>query len=295
MQQQKIKWWWSLRHHCSSSGLNVWVSDLKVLSPAEEERKKNITWKRRLSLMCLILFLSFTFGLMDSWICNCVFQVLDPTCVWSWPRSQQSAVVPFRSFCGLGLLSNGNPGSPYPKKHLRGTFYNQEDFHKIQTRGFSWFSEALLLLFFFRVQTLVKQFDFPIQHKGLHGLNRYFCDKWIMTQIIKSYLLLVLMFWFTTVLQCCGFLPNEAPVFNFYPRCKSFPDNLVCLETISPNLHVCARSTTWFLQKVAALQKKKFMCHTICLCMFLYMCLAAGRVIQLTFQKKKFGRFVKHK
>ena len=46
MQQQKIKWWWSLRHHCSSSGLNVWVSDLKVLSPAEEERKKNITWKK---------------------------------------------------------------------------------------------------------------------------------------------------------------------------------------------------------------------------------------------------------
>lgn len=41
--------------------------------------------------------------------------------VWSWSWFQLSSHVLFRSFCGLGLLSNDYPGSPYPKKHLQGT------------------------------------------------------------------------------------------------------------------------------------------------------------------------------
>lgn len=52
-------------------------------------------------------------------------------CVWSWLWFQCSGLVLFRSFCGLGFLSNDYPGSPYPKKHLQGTLYNQEDIHKM--------------------------------------------------------------------------------------------------------------------------------------------------------------------
>lgn len=171
-QQQKIKWRWSLRHHGSSSELNIWVSDLNVLSPTEERKKKKHYMKKGDCLLCD----SFCFCTLRSvsWICICMFQVLEPTCAWSWPRFQQNTLVLFRSFCGLGLLSNGYPGSPYPKKHLRGTFTTRRIFIKsrhVDSVDILWGPIFSLLFCFFptSVQTLVKQFYFPIQHKGLHG------------------------------------------------------------------------------------------------------------------------------
>lgn len=175
-QQKKIKWGWSLRHHCSSSELNIWLSDLNVLSPAEERKEKTLHEKG----YCFLRD-SFCFSTLRSvsWICICVFQVLEPTCVWSWPRFQQSALVLFRSFCGLGLLSHGYPGSPYPKKHLRGTFTTRRIFiesRHVDSFDILWGPIFSLLFCFFpiSVQTLVKQFYFPIQHKGLHGKKLIF-------------------------------------------------------------------------------------------------------------------------
>ncbi|KAM7396613.1 hypothetical protein PAMP_019646 [Pampus punctatissimus] len=46
-------------------------------------------------------------------------EMLDQT-VYDCGGNQLRILVLFRSFCGLGLLSNDYPGSPYPKKHLQG-------------------------------------------------------------------------------------------------------------------------------------------------------------------------------
>lgn len=61
-----------------------------------------------------------------SWVCVTVCFRCWTNCVRSWPWFQLSSLVLFRSFCGLGLLSNDYPGSPYPKKHLQGTLTSRK-------------------------------------------------------------------------------------------------------------------------------------------------------------------------